>query len=198
MLKKVRERKVGFFQDVRVGGRRRAKGRELRDADRARSSLESALVAAASAWWRRWLVTRAPVVASGPSSGVGPREWHTGRKEHAGKHTRNELPLTELEHAAHSLLRSAPEPQPVNGNTKMPGSKSLLVAGRWAIVWVPGALAALAGSVASVGRRRRVASRGPDRRRQHHAREDARDRLALGDLLHLVCPPSRCGFRPAA
>lgn len=61
------------------------------------------LVAAASARRGRWLVTRAPVVAARAASGVGPREGHPDTNEEAGEHTRNELPPTELPHAAHLL-----------------------------------------------------------------------------------------------
>jgi hypothetical protein len=60
-------------------------------------------VAAAAARRRRWLVTWAPVVAAGASSRVGPREWHGDAKDDADKNTRNELPPTEVAHAAHLL-----------------------------------------------------------------------------------------------
>jgi hypothetical protein len=174
----------------------------------------TALVATAAVRRRWWLVTRAPVVAAGASSGVCTRKRHPDTKDDAGKHTRNELPLFELQHAAHlpSAFRSArlarcaghalgegggrrpPENlQPVPRVVRRPGSNKLLVAGRRAIVWIPGALAALAGPVASVGRRRWVAGRGPDRGRQHQACKDARHCLPRREL-HVNSSPSRGRF----
>jgi hypothetical protein len=60
-------------------------------------------VAAAAARRGRWLVTWAPAVAAGASSRIGPCEWHGGAKDDADKNTRNELPPTEVAHAAHLL-----------------------------------------------------------------------------------------------
>src|SRR5918995_5683796 len=61
----------------------------------------TALVVTAAARRRRWLVTRAPVVAAGASSGVRSGERHPDTKNDAGKHTCKELPLAQFEHAAH-------------------------------------------------------------------------------------------------
>jgi hypothetical protein len=61
----------------------------------------TALVVTAAARRWRWLVTRAPVVAAGASSGVRSGERHPDTKNDAGKKTCKELSLAQFEHAAH-------------------------------------------------------------------------------------------------
>jgi hypothetical protein len=76
-------------------------------------------VAAAAARRGRWLVTRAPVVAAGASSGVRGCEWHRDAKDDAGKQTGNELAPAEPQHAGSPpLRRSAPQPSPHYARTR--------------------------------------------------------------------------------
>jgi hypothetical protein len=77
-------------------------------------------------------------------------------------------------------------PQLVAGVTP----RAFLVARRRPIGRIPGALAALASAIATVGWRRRISERGPDRHAKRNAREHARDRLPRGNL-HPGSPPSR-------
>jgi hypothetical protein len=74
--------------------------------------MAAVLVVTAAARRGRWLVTRAAVVAPGPTSGVGWRERHRDTEDDAGKRARDELALAEPAHDAHLPPRSAPEPLP--------------------------------------------------------------------------------------
>jgi hypothetical protein len=83
---------------------------------------ETALVAAAAARRGRWLVTRAPVVAAGASSGVCTCEWHRDAEDEAGKQTGDELAPAEPRHAGSPPLRvpqpRVPQPLPRDAGTR--------------------------------------------------------------------------------
>jgi hypothetical protein len=72
-----------------------------------------------------------------------------------------------------------------------PPSRQPLVAGRGTAIWVTCALAAMAGTVPAVGRRRRVPECGPDRRRKHQADQHAHDDCAKRNIQNVLPPPAR-------